>query len=327
MTPSTNGSCSESERIPESVDKAALDVVIVTYQSAATIAHCLDAVSRLEGLGTIVVVDHGEDDSSKIVSTFDAIVVRDPANPGFGAGQNRGRQLSTAEFLLVLNPDAVIEPEAIQEGVKTLQAQPAVAAVQGVIVDADSGEPERSAGRQLSWLHLLGRALGLRRLRRFRPVRAIAVRLPALADHIDRSPDVESDVRSLGATALLIRRRALDDVHGFDERYFMYGEDADLCARLRQVGWRLHTLPSEWATHRAGTSSPSSLHHEILWWQGAMRYAARWFSSPAWTLALTACTIRVIPLCACHPRRSCEILRTTLFCPVRSRHTIDDPAV
>ncbi len=315
----TNVSDSGSATCARTMDPPELDVVIVTYQSEATITRCLDAVSRIADLAKIVVVDHGDDESAKIAATFDAIVVRDPANPGFGAGQNRGRQLSSSEYLLVLNPDAVIEPEAIEKGLKALMAQSSVAAVQGVIVDADSGEPERSAGRELSALHLWGRALGIRRLRKFHLVRAIAVRIPALTDHIERFPRAESEVASLGATALLVRRSALDEVGGFDARYFMYGEDADLCARLRQAGWLLHSLPTVWATHRAGSSSPRYIDHELLWWQGAMTFAARWYSSPAWTLALVACVTRVVSMCASHPRRSREVLETALLSPIRSR--------
>jgi GT2 family glycosyltransferase len=296
-----------------------VDVVIVTYQSAAMIRSCLEAVARIPELGKVVVVDHGEDDSARIAAAFNATVVLDSTNPGFGIGQNRGRAHTSAEFVLMLNPDAVIDPEAIEAGLKTLRSQSSVAAVQGVIVDAGSGEPERSAGRELSPIHLWGRALGLRRLRKFGLARDIARRVPALTDHIDRTPEAEIDVSSLGATALLIRRRALEDVGGFDERYFMYGEDADLCARLRQSGWHLRALPVNWATHRAGSSSANSVDHEILWWQGAMTFAARWYTSTAWALAVGACMLRIVTLCARRPRSAGEIIRNVLLGPLHHR--------
>jgi N-acetylglucosaminyl-diphospho-decaprenol L-rhamnosyltransferase len=312
---SQNARLSERDRQIEPV----LDVVIVTYNNAMTIANCLEAASRIAGLGKIVVVDHGEDESAKIAAAFDVTVVRDPTNPGFGQGQNRGRTLTSAEFLLILNPDAVIEPAAVEGGLKTLRDKPSVAAVQGVIFDSGSGEPERSAGRELSPLHLWGRALGIRRLRHFGPARAIARRIPALADHVERQPEAETVVNSLGATALLIRREALEDVGGFDARYFMYGEDVDLCTRLRRHGWELHALASNWASHRAGSSSRTAVGKEILWWQGTMTFAARWYSSTAWTLALVACTIRVLTLSVLHPRSAREAFGNALMQPFSKR--------
>jgi GT2 family glycosyltransferase len=314
-----NSHRSRSQRSSAEVDPRSLDVVIVTFESEASIAHCLEAASVIPGIGNIIVVDHGNDQSAEIATAFGATVVRDPKNPGFGAGQNHGRSFSSSEFILMLNPDAVPDPEAIAEGLEIISLDASLAAVQGVITDADSGEPERSAGRDLSAWHLWGRALGLRRVRHLSLARSVGRRIPPLVDHVDRVPSLESDVRSLGATALLARRRALEDVGGFDERFFMYGEDADLCMRLREVGWHLHALPIDWATHRAGSSSSNSLNHEVLWWQGAMTFAARWYKPASWVMALAACTVRAGSLCFLHPRQAGPVFRSLVVDPVSAR--------
>ena len=168
-----------------------------------------------------------------------ARVVCDPANPGFGAGQNRGVAATSAPFVLLLNPDAQADGAGVESGVQWLRSDPRIGAVQGVITNRTTGLPERSQGRELGPVHLLGRALGLRRLLRFAPVRAVSHRIGLFADHVERVPVVPVPVESLAATALLVRREAFTAVGGFDESYFLYGEDLDLCHRMRADSWTL----------------------------------------------------------------------------------------
>ena len=78
--------------------------------------------------------------------------------------------------------------------------------------------------------------------------------------------------------AVLARRDALDALGGFDaEHYFLYGEDMDLCLRLRRAGWKLVALPDRWAAHISGASSASTRTREVEWWRGTMAYARRWW--------------------------------------------------
>jgi GT2 family glycosyltransferase len=295
-------------------------VVIVAYQNAATIDECLHSVLSSNAVSSAVVVDHGTDNSGDIAERLGATVVRDPANPGFATGQNRGCALGSAPVILLLNPDAVMEPDAIACGLKAMDQNSFVAAVQGVIIDESTGNPERSSGRLLAPIHLWGRALGLRRLLRFEPIRAAARRLPALSDHVDRSPSDPIQVESLSATALLIRRSALEGVGGFDERFFLYGEDIDLCRRLRLEGWQLFALPRIWARHRWGSSTSDLIKREVLWWQGAMTYAARWYRRRAWVSAFAACTLRAVTLVARRPRLTPEILSSLIVDVSRKKY-------
>src|SRR5205085_7351789 len=130
-----------------------------------------------------------------------------------------------------LNPDAMVEGDAVAKGVRLLKRRGDVAAVQGVILNATTGGPERSHGRALGPIHLVGRAFGLRRVLTWRGARAVARHLPIVTDHVERTPESETVTASLAATAVLVRRAAFDAVGGFDERYFLYGEDVDLCRR------------------------------------------------------------------------------------------------
>lgn len=267
---------------------APIDVSIVAYGSDELIGGCIGSMSSSPEVGRIVVVDHGDGRSADLAAALGAVVVRDPSNPGFGAGHNAAARRGESPFLLLLNPDARMEPGALGAGLAALEERPEVAAVQGIVRGEASGAPERSSGVELGPLHLLGRAVDARRLLRFRMVRAVVGASGALHDQVERVPSAATDVASLAATAVLIRREAFESVGGFDERYFLYGEDLDLCRRLRGAGWSLVTLPVPWARHWSGASAEGWWDRELRWWEGTLQLAAQWWSAPRFAAAMVA---------------------------------------
>jgi GT2 family glycosyltransferase len=282
-----------------------IDVVIVAYNSAGVIDRCLDAVGRVDNVADVVVVDHGGDASGERARSHSATVVVDPSNPGYGSGQNRGRALGAAPYLLMLNPDAEIDEGGVAAGVAFLDARPDVGMVQGVIESPDDAVAERSGGRALSPVHLWGRALGLRRFLRVAWVRRIARRVPGVADHVARRPSEPTEVDALAAVAVLARRSAVDAVRGFDaQRYFLYGEDMDLCRRLRDAGWTLVALPDRWAMHISGGSSASNWERELEWWRGTLAYARRWWPATHRLSAVGAAAVMVARLVVKRPRET-----------------------
>lgn len=266
-------------------------------------ADVVAAAAALPGVAQVVVVDHGSDGAADIAEGAGASVVRDESNPGFGAGMNHGVARTSAPAVLLLNPDAAMRPAAVAAGLDHLAGDASIAAVQGVIVNRGSGAPERSAGTEIGPMHLIGRAVGARRWSTTRLGRATAHRL-GVGDHVDRVPQGPVDVENLAATALLIRRGAFDSVEGFDERYFLYGEDLDLCRRLRVAGWRLVALPEEWADHVSGGTAASAWERELTWWRGTMRFAAQWWPARPWRVALVAAAVRWARLVVEQPREA-----------------------
>ncbi len=251
--------------------RRAIGVSIVTYGNAETIERCVAGAWSIDGVAEVVVVDHGQDGSGCLAQEAGARVIFDPGNPGFGAGQNRALRHLDTPYVLLLNPDAEPVAEGIVAGVRLLDARPDVAMVQGVILDAETGHADRSQGRELSAIDLFGRAVGAKRLLRLRPFRSLA-RALGVGDHLDRSPASPTEVDSLAATAVLARADALREIGGFDERYFLYGEDLDLCRRLRARGWRLVALADLWSFHRNGLSSNGWVNREMRWWNGTLRF-------------------------------------------------------
>ncbi len=266
-----------------------------------------------------MVVDHGDDDSAELATARGTHVIRNPANPGYGTGQNQGVARTSGPYVLLVNPDAVVDPAGVAAGLALLDAEPRVAAVQGVITNRATGGPERSQGVSLGPVHLIGRALGARRLLRLGTVRQLARVVPGLADHVDRVPGGAADVESVAAAAPLVRRSAFEDVGGFDEGYFLYGEDLDLSRRLRDSGWRLVALPVPWAEHASGASSAGWWDRELVWWEGTLRYAAKWWPRSAWLVARVATGMRLVPMALARPRRLRELVDRLVVGPGRCR--------
>ena len=278
-----------------------VDVVTVAFESRATLSRCLSSVAGLPELGQVVVIDHGDDGSGELAAEFGATVVLDPSNPGFGAGQNRGVGLARAPYVLLVNPDAEVVHEGIMRGIEILTRHDDVAVVQGQIVNRVDGRTERSQGVELGVAHLLGRALGARRLLAIRPIAALASSLPRFSDHVARVPNDFVAVETLAATAWLIRRAAFDQVGGFSASYFLYGEDLDLCRRLRAAGWRLIATPDLWARHDGGGSSAGWWQREIEWWRGTMHFAATWWPAGRFLTALLVAVVRWVTIAVLHP--------------------------
>ena len=294
-----------------------IDTVIVAFASDAVIEASVGAAQPLSG--HLVVVDHGDGRSARLAGAMGAIVSHDPSNPGFGAGQNFGFSRTSSRYVLLCNPDAVIEASAIRDGAQFLDAHPDVAAVQGVILNQASGAPERSCGVELGPIHLVGRAVGARWLLGLATVRELVRRSRRLRDHADRIPNEAVETETLAATALLIRRSAFEAVRGFDAGYFLYGEDLDLCRRLRAAGWTLVAMPSLWAIHQSGASAASPLARERYWWGGTMRYAARWWPTGQWTVAFAAAVARAARLSVRAPFEARLTWSSVVMAPMRER--------
>lgn len=292
-----------------------LDVVIVAFRSRELLPGCLEAVRRLPSMSSVTVVDNGDDDSAEVARQMGSSSLR-LDNVGFGTAANRGAAQGLAPFLLILNPDAVVRPEAIEAGLLWLRSQDRVAAAQGAIRSGTAFE--RASGRSLSPLHLLGRALGLRRALGLPGVRAVA-RRTSMADHVDRQLTSIRDVEWLAATALLVRRAAFEEILGFDERFFLYAEDDDLCRRLRSRDWRLVALPDVWADHRGGASSAGWWDREVWYWSGALTLAAMWYKTPSYVAARLAAALRAIFLTAKQPGRARTVWRALAVIPADRR--------
>ncbi len=175
-------------------------------------------------------------------------------NAGFAAGCNAGVALGDAPAILFLNPDARMTPEALQTLTETLDRHPECAAVGPRLVGV-RGETQFSLRRAPRVRSAFGEALFLHRV------------LPSAAwssEIVRTGYDTAQEVEWLIGAALLVRRAAFEEIGGFDERLFMYSEDADLCARLRDRGYTLRYEPSAVVSHEGAASAPRPAQAPVL---------------------------------------------------------------
>jgi GT2 family glycosyltransferase len=209
-----------------------------------------------------VVVDNASTDgSASCVADFAPRVrlIPNSGNVGFGRAVNQAVEASGAPLLLLLNPDCRLTPGAMSALRAVLESEPAFAVAgprvldpAGAVQGSARGDPDMLTG-------LFGRTGSLRARLPFLPV---ARRNVVAGEAIDSGrPGVVVDWVS--GACMLVRRDAFLAVRGFDERYFLYWEDADLCRRLRALGHQVRYVPGATVVHQVGRSSGTARAQSI----------------------------------------------------------------
>jgi GT2 family glycosyltransferase len=235
-------------------------VVIVNWNAGTALRDCVDSVvtSGAGVIETIVVDNASTDDSLAPVRArhADVRVVETGANLGFAAGANRGAMAARGDALVFLNPDARVEPRAIDVLVEALEATPGAGIAGGGLVDG-AGRWQPGAARFHPVAHLL-----------------LDTTPGRLAARARRAPHV---VDWVYGTFMAVRRDAFRQLGGFDESYFLYGEDLDLCHRAAALGLRTIHVPGARAVHGANVSAAQrfGVGREAAVVEGEMRFYAR----------------------------------------------------
>jgi GT2 family glycosyltransferase len=251
--------------------------VTVTYNSGAVIDRHVATLATLRGLTSISVIDNDSTDDTWtqlqwLAGRRDGPRVRlerSPTNIGFGGATNRAARGVETDLLLVVNPDVFIEdPELLAEAVRSFD-DPRVAMVGCGLYQADGtldhackrGEPTVVAG--------LAYQLGVDRI------------VPGLAryraGHVGEAEVAPVD--AINGAFMLIRKAAFDECGGFDERYWMYAEDLDLCRQLRSRGWTVLYRGDLRATHLKGRSSGDGRtdRRERAFYRSSVLYYRKWY--------------------------------------------------
>jgi N-acetylglucosaminyl-diphospho-decaprenol L-rhamnosyltransferase len=253
-----------------------VSVVIVNYESGSTLARCVQGWSD-EGPTGLVVVDNGSTDGSvdQVSGQFPEVeILRPGRNLGYGAAANRGVAATDTRWVLVGNPDLEVHPGALAILAATLSADPGCALV-GPLIRTPAGDRYPSARQFPSLVDAAGHAaLGIiaphnRFTRTYQQ------------SHLDSQGTATSIVDWVSGACFLVRRDAFEQVGGFDEAYFMYAEDVDLCWRLGRAGWRVAYAPDAEVTHLQGVSTDRHPYRMILeHHRSLLRFAGR--STSGW---------------------------------------------
>lgn len=213
-------------------------------------------LAKESDIDVIVIDNASDDDSLEVVAGLPVTLQQLPENLGFAAACNRGWTLGAAPYVLFLNPDARIDPASVRCLVEVLEQEPSIGIVAPLIQSA-GGEFEYSQRRFPRLVSTFSQALYLHRVFPHRAWVDELVRDPKA--YIERRP-----VDWVSGACLIVRRDLLEQVGGWDERFFMYCEDIDLCKRIRELGCQVVFEPAAVAVHVGGVSAPRAALLPVL---------------------------------------------------------------
>lgn len=227
-----------------------VDITIVNYNGGQVILDCLQSIFDLkDNLELKVwVIDNASSDGSvdEIRKNFPKVIlIVNNDNVGFGKAHNQALKQVDAEYVLILNPDTRLESGVIEELVSYLSLHSDVGAISPKIV-FENGKVDLTAHRGF-------------------PTPMAAFRYYILKDeslyHLtNRMSDDPHEVDSIGGAFFLTPKKVLDKVGLFDEDYFMYAEDIDLCLRIKKAGYKVIYYPAREVLHYKGVLSGIKEH-------------------------------------------------------------------
>lgn len=268
-------------------------IIIVNWNVCALLRRCLQSLPGAAGPGlrveTIVVDNDSHDDSVAMVrAEFPAVrLLANTTNRGFSSGNNDGIRLAQGRTLLLLNPDTEMQPGSLAALLATLDAAPEVGMVGPRLLNPD-GSVQSSRRRFPTLTTALLESTPLQ---------------PYFPDHpllrryyvADQPDDQAQDVDWITGACMLVRRSVIAQVGGFDEGYFMYSEELDLCRRIKAAGWRIVYQPAGVVFHHESQSADQDVPARHLRFnRSKVRYILRWHGRQAaaflrlWLLALYA---------------------------------------
>ena len=244
-----------------------VSAIVVSYNVKDLLLDCLAALFQGTDVPLeVIVVDNNSKDGSAaaVEAEFPQVKLhRMRKNVGFGKANNVGLEMAGGRFVLLLNPDVMVGQRCVGELADFLLVRPDVGAVGPRLVRPD-GRPDAAARRAFPTPSLaFYRLSGLSRLFPHSPRfgRYNMGHQPA-----GRAHEIDAGT----AACLMVRRAAVAKVGFFDPAYFMYGEDLDLCYRLKQGGWKIYYLPSAQALHIKGASSRQETARMLYEFHSAM---------------------------------------------------------
>lgn len=238
-----------------------LSIILVNFNDGAHLPECLSSIEANAGgvPREVIVVDNASTDGSAAQAAERSPgvrVIRNDRNEGFGRANNRAVRESRSDLLLFLNTDVVLREGAIELLMEEMRAHPDTGIV-GPALITPAGSFQASFGGRTSFFAELAK-------------RGILNRARTQALRKDRS---RREVRWVSGAFLLARRKAFLEAGGFDEEFFLYFEDIDLCERALGKGWRVVLLPAAVSLHYGGAStSARPLRSRVIYRKSQIRF-------------------------------------------------------
>jgi len=229
-----------------------ISIIIVSFNTSDILRQCLDALFRNPGsheLEVFVVDNHSADDSADMVGQdFNQVhLIENHENRGFAAANNQAYKIATGDYILLLNPDAFVKPGSIDNVVSFIESHPGCGLCGARLVNLD-GELDPSARRFPNSLYKLFTLSGL-------SDKYSSSKIFGRGDfkYFDHNSVMEVDW--VPGTFTVYRSKMLKETGFFDERFFIYYEETDLCLTAKKSGWKVYFIPDAEVIHVGGASA------------------------------------------------------------------------
>jgi N-acetylglucosaminyl-diphospho-decaprenol L-rhamnosyltransferase len=235
---------------------ARVGAAIVNYNAGDDLVACVKSLKE-QGVHDISVSDNGSSDDSleRLSAAYPDVIINHLPNPGYGGGMNRAASHLSNEMLLIINPDAALLADAVATMLQRMDDDPKIGII-GPRTQNTDGSLYPSVRKFPNLVDGIGHAtIGLITsnnpfTKRYRMMNS---------DH-----DVCSEVDWVSGACMFTRRRAFDQINGFDDDYWMYMEDVDLCFRMHKAGWKVVYDPEAKIVHAQGTSTTKTARRFIF---------------------------------------------------------------
>ena len=215
-----------------------LSVIVVSYNTADFLVRCLDSIGSESDLRLeVVVVDNASKDGSQEVVRNDfpwVNLIANEHNLGFARANNQALKICQGEHVHFLNPDTEVRRGAFRAMIEFMDSHPGVGLAGTRIINPD-GSPQSS----------------------------VVTRYPGEKHAKQELKGLKGDIAWVLGASMIARRSVVEDLKGFDESYFLYGEEQDLCLRLRKSGWTIGYIPDALVVHWGGQSERNNLPVDV----------------------------------------------------------------
>jgi GT2 family glycosyltransferase len=247
-----------------------LSIIIVNYNTENWLKGCLESIFRYfrdVNLEIIIVDNSSVDESVKFIrENFPQIkLIQNKKNSGFGAANNQGAKIAQGEILFFLNPDTLIKENIFQKIIETFKKDSKIGIIAPQLILPDNSPQPWAYGKEQGIWQL------------------IKSKIYKTFTQLPKYPTAQSSgVDWVSGAALAIRRDIFEKIGGFDEKFFMYFEDRDLCQRVRKIGYKVIVLPEIKVIHFGGRSLAEDKQRKKLYYQSQNYYWQKhygWFKS------------------------------------------------
>ncbi len=250
-----------------------LSIIVLSWNVRDLLRACLASVHAAAETGRapmeVIVVDNASTDGSAdmVAAEFPAVLlIRNAANAGYAAANNRGIAASRGRHVALLNSDTLVPPTTFAELLAFMEANPNVGACSPLLQQPDGNPQPYAYGGDPSLSYLARRAAARFLLRR-----------PLHDWRVEHTVEVDW----VSGACLVVRREAIEAVGGLDESMFMYFEDNDWCRRIRRVGWTISYVPHVAITHIGGASLRQNPAARRAYYRSLERFYEKHYSLPA----------------------------------------------